>query len=443
MEENFEKKSNKKIGIIIAVILILVILAIVAGGLVFLNNNKKPEKIFAKTVEDMFQMSEEEANARTAKVGLELSADIESTDPEIKAMNQILNAIKINFTTEMDLDKKILNANILATYDDEQIVSLDGLIQDEKLYVYLRDLYSRYIEVNEQYLEGMDLSTIFETTSDTASKDLLNDIKQILLDEINSREFTQERVELNGENVQKSTLRLTPKELLEITLKMMKKVYEYQPTEEYRTLIQDLEDEIEYLEENENYVDISIYTQGFKNELVKADIVLVNVEADEVIVFEVNKNSSNETIISMAINEESTQVSQAAKLIELTINEENENKGSIEMKMNIEEGYSVAVTVKYDVEYNVTIEERNTQNSIDIDSLTDADFNEIMSNIQNNEILYGIIESMIAPIVETQSTILNEAAQMTETLEEEMQKEQEYLEQEQERIEQILEEYGV
>ncbi len=443
MEENFEKKSNKKIGIIIAVILILVILAIVAGGLVFLNNNKKPEKIFAKTVEDMFQMSEEEANARTAKVGLELSADIESTDPEIKAMNQILNAIKINFTTEMDLDKKILNANILATYDDEQIVSLDGLIQDEKLYVYLRDLYSRYIEVNEQYLEGMDLSTIFETTSDTASKDLLNDIKQILLDEINSREFTQERVELNGENVQKSTLRLTPKELLEITLKMMKKVYEYQPTEEYRTLIQDLEDEIEYLEENENYVDISIYTQGFKNELVKADIVLVNVEADEVIVFEVNKNSSNETIISMAINEESTQVSQAAKLIELTINEENENKGSIEMKMNIEEGYSVAVTVKYDVEYNVTIEERNTQNSIDIDSLTDADFNEIMSNIQNNEILYGIIESMIAPIVETQSTILNEAAQMTETLEEEMQKEQEYSEQEQERIEQILEEYGV
>ena len=376
-------------------------------------------------------------------MGLELSADIESTDPEIKAMNQILNAIKINFTTEMDLDKKILNANILATYDDEQIVSLDGLIQDEKLYVYLRDLYSRYIEVNEQYLEGMDLSTIFETTSDTASKDLLNDIKQILLDEINSREFTQERVELNGENVQKSTLRLTPKELLEITLKMMKKVYEYQPTEEYRTLIQDLEDEIEYLEENENYVDISIYTQGFKNELVKADIILVNVEADEVIVFEVNKNSSNETIISMAINEESTQVSQAAKLIELTINEENENKGSIEMKMNIEEGYSVAVTVKYDVEYNVTIEERNTQNSIDIDSLTDADFNEIMSNIQNNEILYGIIESMIAPIVETQSTILNEAAQMTETLEEEMQKEQEYSEQERERIEQILEEYGV
>lgn len=443
MEENFEKKSNKKIGIIIAVILILVILAIVAGGLVFLNNNKKPEKIFAKTVEDMFQMSEKEVNARTAKVGLELSADIESTDPEIKAMNQILNAIKINFTTELDLDKKILNANILATYDDEQIVSLDGLIQDEKLYVYLRDLYSRYIEVNEQYLEGMDLSTIFETTSDTASKDLLNDIKQILLDEINSREFTQEKVELNDKNVQKSTLRLTSKEVLGITLKIMEKVYEYQPTEEYRILIQDLKDEIEYSEETNNYIDISIYTEGFKNEMVKADIVLVNVEADEVIVFEVNKNSRNETVISMAINEESTQVSKATKLIELIINEENENKGSIEMKMNIEEGYSVAVTVKYDVEYNVTIEERNTQNSIDIDSLTDADFNEIMSNIQNNEILYGIIESMIAPIVETQSTILNEAAQMTETLEEEMQKEQEYSEQERERIEQILEEYGV
>ena len=111
MEENFEKKSNKKVGIIIAVILILVIFTIIAGGLISLTNNKKPEKIFAKTVEDMFQMSEKEVNARTAKVGLELSADIESTDPEIRAMNQILNAIKINFTTELDLDKKILNAN--------------------------------------------------------------------------------------------------------------------------------------------------------------------------------------------------------------------------------------------------------------------------------------------------------------------------------------------
>lgn len=428
MEENFEKKSTKKVGIIIAVIVILLIAAAV-GGVIYLNSTKNPEKIFAKTVEDMFEMTEKE-NAKSGKVELELSADIEANDPEIRAMNEFLKEIKLKSTTEIDVDKKILNENLTATYNGEQVISLDALVQNETMYLYLKDIYSKYIELNEEYLEGVDLSTIFETTTNTVSEDLLKDIKQIILDEIEKREITQEKVEVDGENMQKSTLRLTPKELSEIVLKMLKKIYEYQPIAELAELIEDLEYEIDYMSDNKNYVDISIYTKGLQSKLVKAEILLVNVEDDEVIVFELNKKSENETAISIAINEESKKVSGATKIIELTVKEENENKGTITIKMNIEEEYSIALKIKYAVDYNAKIEARNTQNSIDINSLTEADANEMIENIKNNEILYGIIQLM-----DVNQNLLEEAENAAQSTLEQMESEQLMVEQMQKELE--------
>lgn len=432
-EKDFEKKSTKKIGIIIAVIVVLLIAAAI-GGIVYLNYTRKPEKIFAKAVEDIFEMPEKE-NAKSGKVELELSADIEANEPEIRAMNEFLKEIKLKSTTEIDVDKKILNENLTATYNGEQVISLDALVQNETMYLYLKDIYSKYIELNEEYLEGLNLSTIFETTTDTVSEDLLKDIKQIILDEMEKGKFTKEKVEVDGENIQKSTLRLTEKEVLEITLKILKKIYEYQPIAELAELIDDLEYEIEYLDNTKNYVDISIYTKGLTNKFVKADIVLVNVEDDELIVCELNKKAKNETEISFAINEESTKVSGATKLIEFTIKEENENKGTIAMKMNIEEGYSIALTIKYVVDYNAKIEARNTHNSIDINSLTEADAMEMYENIQKNEILYGIVEQLIMTI-QTNSNLLEQANEAASAYEESNQT----LEEQQQRVDELMNE---
>lgn len=432
-EKDFEKKSTKKIGIIIAVIVVLLMAAVI-GGIVYLNYTRKPEKIFAKAVEDIFEMPEKE-NAKSGKVELELSADIEANDPEIRAMNEFLKEIKLKSTTEIDVDKKILNENLTATYNGEQVISLDALVQNETMYLYLKDIYSKYIELNEEYLEGLNLSTIFETTTDTVSEKLLKDIKQIILDEMEKGKFTKEKVEVDGENIQKSTLRLTEKEVLEITLKILKKIYEYQPIAELAELIDDLEYEIEYLDNTKNYVDISIYTKGLTNKFVKADIVLVNVEDDELIVCELNKKAKNETEISFAINEESTKVSGATKLIEFTIKEENENKGTIAMKMNIEEGYSIALTIKYVVDYNAKIEARNTHNSIDINSLTEADAMEMYENIQKNEILYGIVEQLIMTI-QTNSNLLEQANEAASAYEESNQT----LEEQQQRVDELMNE---
>ena len=395
MEENFEKKSGKKVGIIVTVVVLLLVIAAIVVGIIYLNSTRKPEKIFAKTIEDTLQMVETE-NYRKAKIDLELSAEINAEDPEIKAVNEMLRAIKLKMILETDLDKKIFNETLTATYDDEQVISVDLLVQDNKMYAYLNDLFSKYIEFNEADLEGVDLSSIFTATEAAEiDENLLNDIKQILVDEVNSRELTQEKTKLNDENVLKTTLRLTPNEVLDISIKILNKINEYENMPELKEAIEDLETEIEYSDETENYVDISLYTKGLKNDLVKAEALMINKDYDEAIVFEIEKNSENEYTISMALNEESTTVSEATEVMAITVKEENENKGTMSLKINAEDQGSVVLNISYNIDYNANIEKRDVSNSVDANSLTEEDAMEIMENIQKNEILYSIIQLMV------------------------------------------------
>ena len=432
MEENFEKKSSKKVGIIITVVVILLIIAAMVGGVTYINSTRKPEKIFAKTIEDVFEMVEV-TDSRKEKAEVELSAELEANDPEVKAINEFLKVIKLKLTTEIDLDKEIFNANILATYNNMQVISLDTLIQNERAYIYLKDLYSKYIELDEEYLEGVDLSTLF-TTPKTINEDLITDIKQIILDEVNSREFTQEKIKLNDENVLKTTLRLTPKEVLEISIKMLNKINEYENIPEFEKAIEDLKMEMEYLDETENYLDISIYTKGLKNELVKAEFLMINKEDEEAISLEIEKNEEKEFIIRSYLNEEATSINEENEIMSITISKEDKNRGTIKLKFNVEDQGAVILNIKSNIDNNVNIEERNVSNSIKANSLTEEDAMEIMENMEKNDVLNMILNYFL-----TNQSFIDETMDNKEQLEIQQQMDEQRINE----IENIIENEGI
>jgi len=386
MEDNFEKKSGKKVGVIISVIVVLLVAAI-AAGFIYLSQARKPEKIFSKAIEDAFEMKEKE-EAKSAKIDLELSMEMKSNDSEIVMINEVLKSVKLHSTTEVDIDKQIFNENLKVTYAGEEIVSADALIQGNGMYFYLKDIYSKYISVPEEYFAGEDLSAIFEVETEISPEKLVKDIEKVLLDEISSKEFKKENVELNGNNVQKSTVKLTSKELLEILVKVFEVINEQQPTEEFEELIEDLKLEVEYVDDTNMYMEISLYTKGLTNELVKAEITIVNVEYDEKMVFEINKEAEKKYNMAFIFN--------GQKLMEITLKTEDDNKGTIKIKINIDEENSVTLKIKYKIDNNAKIEKRDVSNNISIDNLTDADFEEMYTNIENNTILYSIIQQFMA-----------------------------------------------
>lgn len=418
MEGNdFEKRSSKKKFIIIGIVALVVVAAII-GVVVFLSLSKKPEKIFSKAVKDIFEI-EEGKTQNSMRAELEFSAEVDSDNVNVRAVNEYLKTLKIGMITEIDMEKKILNENINAEFNGEKVISLDALIQDENIYFYLDELFSKYIKVDEEYLEGIDLSMIFEQSEDL-DENFIKDLEQILLDEIEEKELEQEKVEIDGKKVAKSTLKLGPKDILKIAKKVLKLVDEYQPMDEIKDLIEGLDYAIEDMGDikaSENYLEISIYTKGFNNKFVKLEMLivaddeemlrlevnkesnekttieLINRDEEQVFGFVITEKSKSETTIEFLMNEESTKLKDATKLFEILIVEEDENKGKITFKMDIEDIGTIKVNVKYNIEFGAKIEKGNVRNAISIDELTEDDFMEVYENAQKNEFLKQIIDS--------------------------------------------------
>lgn len=421
MEGNdFEKRTSKKKFIIIAIVALVVVAAII-GVVVFLNLSKRPEKIFSKAVKDIFEI-EEGKTQNSMRAELEFSAEVDSDDVNVRAVNEYLKTLKIGMTAEVDIEKKILNENINAEFNGEKVISLDALIQDENIYFYLDELFSKYIKVDEEYLEGIDLSMIFEQSEDL-DENFIKDLEQILLDEIEEKELEQEKVEVDGKKVTKSTLKLSPKDILKTTKKILKLLDEYKPMDEIKDLIDELDYAIEDMGDikaSENYLEISIYTKGFNNKFVKLEMLivaddeemlslevnkesnekttieLINRDEEQVFGFVITEKSKSETTIEFLMNEESTKLKDATKLFEIVIVSEDENKGKITFKMDMEDVGSIKVNVKYNIEYDVQIEKVNTKNAVSIDDLTEEDYMEIYENAQENEILYSVISTFIS-----------------------------------------------
>ena len=396
-EKDFEKKKKKKVGLIITVVVLVLVALIVAGGFVYLKFfNNKPQKIFEKAISKAFEMTEKTAK-NEGKLDIELSASLNSTSQDMMMANTYLQMIKLNLTTEFNMDKKVLNQGISVSAFDEPVISVEGLIQDNNIYFLLNNIYSKYIQVPSEEMEGVEPNEIFNTENIEVSEKLVKELKQILLDEVNSKELTQENVEVDGDKLTKTTVKFTAKEIEQIVTKLTVELYKISPVNDVKNIVEGLE-QIEIDEEdaeNDNYLEISIYTKRLTGKIVKTEIVMINVADDEAIVVTIAEKEDEKVEITFAMNEDSIATNKAVTMFTLTIKEEGENKGTVTLKANIDEAASsVTITAKYSIDYNAKVEPKNVRNSINANDLTEKDMNEMMTNIENNKFLYSIIQSL-------------------------------------------------
>lgn len=396
-EKDFEKKPKKKVGLIITVVVLVLVALIVAGGFVYLKFfNNKPQKIFEKAISKAFEMTEKTAK-NEGKLDIELSASLNSTSQDMMMANTYLQMIKLNLTTEFNMDKKVLNQGISVSAFDEPVISVEGLIQDNNIYFLLNNIYSKYIQVPSEEMEGVEPNEIFNTENIEVSEKLVKELKQILLDEVNSKELTQENVEVDGDKLTKTTVKFTAKEIEQIITKLTVELYKISPVNDVKNIVEGLE-QIEIDEEdaeNDNYLEISIYTKRLTGKIVKTEIVMINVADDEAIVVTIAEKEDEKVEITFAMNEDSIATNKAVTMFTLTIKEEGENKGTVTLKANIDEAASsVTITAKYSIDYNAKVKPKNVRNSINANDLTEKDMNEMMTNIENNKFLYSIIQSL-------------------------------------------------
>lgn len=391
-EKDFEKKPKKK-GIIITVV-ILVLMALIAGGVFayFKLVKNKPQAIFEKATSKAFEMTDNMPK-NEGKVNLELTVSLNSTDQDMSMANTYLKMFKLNLTTEKNDEKKVINQNISISALDETIVSADLLIQNNKAYVFLKDIYSRYIELPEDTFDGFNLNDLFENDISGKSQEMLKEIKQILLDAVKTKELKQENVEVDDQKLTKTTLKLNSKDVEQIVEKLSNVASEFSAVNTAKDIVESKQLINEEENSSDNYLEVSIYTKRFSGKIVKTEFAMINVEDDMAIVGTISEEEEK-TEITFAVNEDSTDIEDAITFCTFEIEEVNDNEGTMSIKFSIDEESTATVTVKYKVDYNDIIEPKNVRNSINANDLTEKDMNEMMTNIENNKFLYSIIQSL-------------------------------------------------
>jgi len=394
MEEEFNKKSSKNILKILIPIVILVIL--IGAGLAYYFISNTPKNIFAKAVDGVFDSIKQE-EYETLKSNVEVSMNIESDNSDIKSVGQIISNVKLKSNQEIDLNNKIVNEAIAISYSGEELLNLECIIEEETAYVFLQDLFSKYIEIplDEIGLEE-DIFTTMQKTKNITDKAVLSEVNKIIKAELKDKTYKQEKEELliDGETVKttKSTLILTSKEANEMIVSILNNIKEndrimtiFEDKEEAIDLIEELIEGIEdsYTELSETVAEISIYTKGILNkEVVRVELNVTDDEQEAGLY--ITKISEDNYLFVATFDEE--------ELFNVNILEEKEdrNSGKITIKFdlsNLIQGTGIneivaVIKAKYNVEYDTKIEIPEFTDSVELEKMTEQDANEIMVNAQ-------------------------------------------------------------
>ena len=307
----------KKGKIVLLIIIPLIIITlIVTGGLVYLKYINSPRKIFKTTISRTFDyIKSSQKKYNTIKEKIELTANIESKDALVQEINNALSSSKIEYNSQLDMNNHISYQNLNATYDGENLLDLDIIFQDKKIYMYFKEWFNKYIEITGDESNQEELTSKFESINSINNDLLLKGIETELLNLLDEQKITSQKItmQLDGKEtkVTRSSLTLDNKEIETLSNTLLNNL---KNNNDFVLGLGDNKDEFFQLLDNvkatyssnkslqqtsnpEESITISIYTKGMFNELVAIDLI------------EYNKNTNAEKM-GMALIKESPNKSQ-------------------------------------------------------------------------------------------------------------------------------------
>lgn len=444
-------KNKKLLFILIPIILVVLILI---AGVVCLKLNSNPKKIFKNSISAAFKIFESsEEQYTTMKCIMKLTANVESDNEEMQAVNTMLGGSSIGLNMEADTTNMIVNENLNITYNNESLLNAMILLQDEKGYVCLPDWLDKYLELSENELEYSEIVEYSEKMATVDQNKLIEAIKEEVIAEILSQELVQENTTLvlDGQEtkVTASTLSLKDAQLSTFVsdfLNNLNKNEKFQAAlGSYKEDIQEIINEMLQnmgVAEDEEFI-FTIYTKGFLNEFVGVSAKLIDTSYEETVglnilkhnngkyefvaydeydgereealklVIEDKKESKNKgtaTITILADDEEfiivcnyemqrnqttfeaSFEIEGVKVIVSGNVVESGKNyKGNLTLAVEQEEFGKINVNCAYDFTYGVEVQKVDTQNAVLIDELSEEDQTELMTNLQNSP-LYQLIE---------------------------------------------------
>lgn len=410
MEEEVKQKKSKKIGIIavIAVILLVLIAGTIYYCVAYTGTENLFKRIIGKTV-NSYQESiiGNDYNTLDTILGVNVEVSPKETNEDTDKIVDLINSLKFELNTQIDKEQEKMNVKLNASKVNENDDLLNAEVfmdvKDEKAYLYLKDFFDKYIEVEETEGTFDSLSEAFENMYSKDQKDNVkktsniigNEVKGIVKEEYCSSE--KQEITINGKKVKatKNTITMTIDQVINELLTVCNNLKNneefincYEDKEEIKNILDEYIEELEYEQGyyEEDSIKISIYTTGITRKVVKVDIEMLE-EDDELFgIIEVTKQDEENYDFDIKIEEEKITGT-------IQISEKDKNSMTGKIQINIPEFGKVTVNMDINNKFDTVIDTVDADNVINAEEMTEDDAMEILDKFQESK-LYDLINEV-------------------------------------------------
>lgn len=419
INDDFNVKKPKKKGLIIGGIVAAVV--IIALVLVYFLVFAKPQFIFNSAIDRLFKMESKKCDS--IKVETKIAASIEAEDASMQEQLAEVEKFALKIGTQMDLEEKEEIVSLGLEYDNQSVIDVQGYYNEEAMYIYLDELFDKYIKVELEEEQKEAIKAVFETTSNEQlenSKKAMKALRDELKAQIKEKgEFEKEKVEIEigdkEEKVTKSTLILSQKELIKVISSMCSNLakddefleaFDRETKKVVKEQLKELSEELEDVDTNsKNILKISIYTKGLLNKFIGIDIQMKS--EDETGIITVLKEDKDMYTFNVQLKSEGQKTDLMSGKIEFERdkNSKNEKTGKTTITVEMPEMGKIKLKLDYSFIYNQGMDKVDTSNSINATELTEEDGQKILEKLSERPLIGDILETYLFENNEPQDNI--------------------------------------
>ena len=402
-----KEKSNK--GLLIAVFLIIVLA--IAGGVYYYIKTTSPKNVFVKQLNATLDKSnsnnsEKPSTFNKINTTLTLSGNIETTNKDVEEIAKILNDGKVKINVQADADTKKTLVGLDLDYKNESLLQAKEYyeIGDDKVYIYIQDLYDKYFKVDmTEVLNSANFGTFLNNTNGLSSYKVKDSKKankiynEVITENLKDEYFSKESVD----GMTKNTMKISMEEFYSIYTNIytsLKDNQEYlncfENPESVKKLFEDAVNSI--LEAKKAYgeytkdlnFEISLYTKGFSTEVKKVEIIGENSES-EGFKLVINKTDINTYEYLLELKTKSSGMAVTAEALKGTVKIEKKDNETYAINLvieNVPDVGKVTLDLGINVSSNTDIQNVNVTDSVDVQKMSNNELMKLYTNLTKMKI---------------------------------------------------------
>ena len=370
-------------------IFLFIVLALIGAGYYYYKNYySNPQKIVDKIIEKVEKRisNVKETEYKLYKINGLLNIKLDLGN-ELKDITNIINSISLQVNSEHDETNNISNIDINTKYKDDKLFNINLYHENSVDYLYLEDLYNRYIKLGDEVIKTKNIS---KNDAQNIVNGFFNAIKESLKEQTFERK--EDTITINNKKIEVNNnyLSLSENQINNFLISIL------------NTLINDTNfinslnniagrDEKQILQTLINNLKEDTITGSYKlsfytKKALKQELVSIRQELNidnQKTYFDIDLIDENNLLINISDGEETLEL----KLYE------KENAFNVEINIKVIDK-KIGLFFKGNIEEIKEVSKQNVSNSVKIEELTDEDANRIQENLQKNETLLKLIDEL-------------------------------------------------